>query len=84
MPSVGIGVAITTWVLMWWVGSTELAGEGSPIAGSALLSLASLAALLVVSSTVNSLSTSVTSAVSPANSPELVSEPLCSVVWTES
>jgi hypothetical protein len=33
---------------MWWVGSTELAGEGSLIAGDALLSLASLVALLVI------------------------------------
>ena len=48
MSSVGVGLAITSWVLMWWVGSTELAGEGSLIAGDALLNLASLVALLII------------------------------------
>jgi hypothetical protein len=48
MLSVGVGLAITSWMLMWWVGSTELAGEGSLIAGDALLSLASLVALLII------------------------------------
>ncbi len=48
MLSVGVGLAITSWMLMWWVGTNELAGEGSLIAGDALLSLASLVALLVI------------------------------------
>lgn len=48
MLSVGVGLAITSWMLMWWVGSTELAGEGSLIAGDALLSLASLVALIII------------------------------------
>ncbi len=48
MLSVGVGLAITSWMLMWWVGANELAGDGSLIAGDALLSLASLVALLVI------------------------------------
>lgn len=48
MFSVGIGLAITSYLLMWWVGVTELAGEGSIIQGSNLESLASLVTLFVI------------------------------------
>lgn len=48
MLAVGVGLAITSWVLMWWVEATELAGEDSIIAGSALVDLASLVALLII------------------------------------
>lgn len=48
MLAVGVGLAITSYALMWWVGATELAGEDSIIAGDALLDLASLVALLII------------------------------------
>lgn len=48
MLAVGIGLALTSYVLMWWVGVTELAGEESLIRGDALTDLASLVSLLVI------------------------------------
>lgn len=48
MLSVGVGLAITSWVLIWWVGVTELAAEGSLIRGDALVDLASLVTLFVI------------------------------------
>lgn len=48
MLSVGVGLAITSWVLMWWVEATELAGSDSIIAGGALVDLAALVTLLVI------------------------------------
>lgn len=48
MLGVGIGLALTSYLLMWWVGVTELAGEDSLIRGEALVDLASLVTLLVI------------------------------------
>jgi hypothetical protein len=47
MLSVGVGLAITSWMLMWWVESAGLS-EGSPLPGDTLLTLSSLVALLII------------------------------------